>query len=73
MSDCAVCQPHIVPCFTWLVSQICCTPMDVLTVKYRDLVTTSVFWLVFVALFVTNVMYYNMFEKSLYSNYKNLY
>ena len=47
--------------------------MDVLTVRYCDLVTLPVFWLVFVALFVTNVMYCNIFEKSLYSNSENLY
>ena len=37
----------IVPSFTWLVSQICCTVMDVLTVQYCGLIKLPVFRLVF--------------------------
>ena len=37
----------IVPSFPWLVSRICCTVMDVLTVQYCGLIKLPVFRLVF--------------------------
>ena len=58
----------IVPSFTWLVSQIYCTVMDVLTVQYCGLIKLPVFRLVFFfALFVSHAMYCNISEKTLYA------
>lgn len=39
--------------------------MDVLTEQYCDPMTLSVFWLISVSLFVSLVMYCNIFEKIL--------
>ena len=47
--------------------------MDVLAVQYCGLITLPVFRLFFVALFVSHMMYCNIFEKTLYSKNKNLY
>ena len=51
--------------FTWLVSRICYTVMDVLTVQYCALMTVSVTasFFFFFALLVSHMMYCNIFEK----------
>ena len=52
--------------FPWLVSRICCTVMDVLTVQYSGLIKLPVFRLVFFFCpFVSHMMYCNIFEKNL--------
>ena len=74
--DTALYASLILPCFTWLTcthSRICCTAMDVLAVHYCGLITLPVFRLFFVALFVSHMMYCNIFEKTLSSKNKNLY